>query len=351
MSHLYFASDNGSGIHADILAAIERANRGYCTAYGDDEYSERAVSALRSEFGADAEIFFTFNGTGANVVGLAAIARSFEAVICAEHSHIWSDECAAPEKFFGGKLIPIASSDGKLSPHAVAASMGENRGVHHAVPKVISITQASEWGTVYSRDEIADLARYAHDNDMLLHVDGARLANAAAHLGCTLGELTAELGVDVLSFGGTKNGLMLGEAVIFMRPELAENAGYLRKQTTQLASKMRFVAAQFEALMGNDLWRKNATHANAMAARLAAGVGAVQGIELCYPPAINALFVKIDPRFIAPLHEQSMFYMWDEGASIARWMTSFNTSATDVDEFIELIKQVSAKFATTRASA
>jgi threonine aldolase len=347
---LCFASDNASGIHPEILAAIERANTGHVVAYGNDPYTSRASDALRQAFGADAEVLFTFGGTGANVVGIASIARSFEAVFCADCSHIWADECAAPEKFFGGKLVPVPSQHGKITPEAIADSMGENRGVHHAVPKVVSITQPTEWGTVYRPDEIAAVADFAHANGMLLHVDGARLSNAAAALGTSLCAITSELGVDVLSFGGTKNGLMLGEAVIYFDPLLAANAGYLRKQATQLASKMRFIAVQFEAFLTDELWRRNALHANAMATRLAAAVAGIEGVELCCPVEINALFVKLDSRFIEALQAKSTFYLWNERDSIARWMTSFDTPAADVDAFAELLTEVSAGYYPARKS-
>ena len=337
---LFFASDNTSGVHPEILAAIARANHGFVKPYGDDPYTESAIGAMRAEFGERAEVFFTFNGTGANVVGLASVLRSFEAVYCADCSHIWSDECAAPEKFLGGKLVPVPSAYGKISPTAVAASMGEDRGVHHAVPKVISITQPTEWGTVYRPEEMQALADFAHERDMVLHVDGARLCNAAAALGTSLGAISTDVGVDVLSFGGTKNGLMGGEAIVFVDGALAQHAGYLRKQATQLASKMRFIAVQFEALLTDKLWRQNAAHANAMAARLADRVSDIDGIEFSCPVEINALFPRLKKSFVAPLQERCVFYLWDEKASIARWMTSFNTRPDDVDAFAEVINEI-----------
>jgi threonine aldolase len=348
---LYFASDNASGIHPDILRAIERANHGYVTAYGNDAYTASACAALRREFGAGTEIYFTFGGTGANVVGIASLARSFEAVYCADCAHIWADECAAPQKFFGGKLVPVPSVNGKITPAAIAQHIGENRGVHHTVPRVIAITQPTEWGTLYRPEEIAALADFAHARNMYVHVDGARLSNAAAALDCSLGAITRDAGVDVVSFGGTKNGLMLGEAIVFLNAALATNAGYLRKQATQLASKMRFIAVQFEALLTDELWRRNALHANAMAARLGAGIERISGVELVCPVEINALFVKLEPPMIEPLLRKSMFYLWDERESIARWMTSFDTTPQDVDAFIALVSEVSAKFVTQRRAA
>ena len=337
---LYFASDNTSGIHPEVMDAIERANHGYAKPYGEDPYTESAIDALRAAFGTRAEVFFTFGGTGANVVGIASVARSFEAVYCADCSHIWSDECAAPEKFIGGKLVPVPSVYGKISPSAVAASMGENRGVHHAAPKVISLTQPTEWGTVYRPEEMQALADFAHERGMYLHVDGARLSNAAAALETSLAAISTDVGVDVLSFGGTKNGLMGGEAIIFINSGLAKNAGYLRKQATQLSSKMRFISVQFAALLENELWRRNAIHANTMATRLADAVSDIDGVELTCPVEINALFPRLESSFIAPLQEQCVFYLWDANASIARWMTSFNTTTADVDAFAEIVRSL-----------
>ncbi|MDA0821346.1 MAG: beta-eliminating lyase-related protein [Proteobacteria bacterium] len=342
---LNFASDNCSGIHPKVLDAIARANHGFVKGYGDDPYTAAAIAALRNEFGKRAEVFFTFGGTGANVVGIASIARSFEAVFCADCSHIWADECAAPEKFFGGKLVPLPSVFGKITPETIAANSGESRGVHHAVPKVISITQPTEWGTIYRPEEIRALAEFAHARGMFLHVDGARLSNAAAALGCSLAAISCDVGVDVLSFGGTKNGLMGGEAIIFINPECAKDAAFLRKQATQLPSKMRFISVQFEAFLAAELWRTNAEHANAMAQRLANRVAEVEGVEFCCPVEINALFPKLNPTYLAELSARCEFYMWDKSASIARWMTSFNTAIEDVDTFANLILDVAARTA------
>ncbi|MFT4580912.1 MAG: threonine aldolase [Gammaproteobacteria bacterium] len=347
---LNFASDNCSGIHPKVLDAIARANHGFVQGYGDDPYTTAAVAALRREFGKQAEVLFTFGGTGANVVGIASITRSFEAVLCADCSHIWADECAAPEKFFGGKLIPVPSVFGKITPDIVAAHTGETRGVHHVVPRVISITQPTEWGTIYRPAEIQALADFAHNRGMFLHVDGARLSNAAAALGCSLAAISSDVGVDVLSFGGTKNGLMGGEAIIFINPECAKDAAFLRKQATQLPSKMRFISVQFEAFLEDNLWRTNAEHANAMARRLADLVVDVEGVELCCPVEINALFPKLDPAYLDALSEHCTFYMWDVGGSIARWMTSFNTTIEDVDSFANLIRDVAARTATSNAT-
>ncbi len=337
---LNFASDNCSGVHPDVLAAIGRANHGAVKAYGDDPYTESANAMFRHEFGEHSEVFFTFGGTGANVVGIASVARSFEAVFCADCSHIWSDECAAPEKFFGGKIVPVPSQFGKISVDAIVACMGENRGVHHAKPKVISITQPTEWGTLYRLDEIEALAQFAHSQGMIFHVDGARLSNAAAALGCSLAATSSDVGVDVLSFGGTKNGLLGGEALVFINPACASDAGFIRKQATQLASKMRFISVQFESLLTDELWRRNAKHANQMATRLAQQVENLPGVSFTSAVEVNALFPTLKQEYIAPLEEKCLFYMWDAGASIARWMTSFNTTPDDVDAFANSIREV-----------
>jgi threonine aldolase len=340
---LNFASDNCSGIHPDVLAAIGDANRGFVKAYGDDPYTASAHALFRREFGEQAEILFTFGGTGANVVGIASVARSFEAVFCADCSHLWSDECAAPEKFFGGKLVPVPAQFGKITVDSIISCIGENRGVHHAKPKVISLTQPTEWGTLYRLSEMQEIAAFAHANDMLLHVDGARLSNAAAALGCSLAATSSDVGVDILSFGGTKNGLMGGEAIVFINPVCARDAGFIRKQATQLASKMRFISVQFEAFLTNDLWRRNAEHANSMAARLADHLASVPGVSFTSPVEVNALFPTLERRYIAPLEQKSLFYMWDANASIARWMTSYNTTSDDVDAFANVIKDVAKR--------
>src|SRR5271167_130011 len=260
-----FASDNNASVHPEVLEAIRRANDGPAAAYGDDSHTESAVEKFREHFGSDVAVFFVFNGTAANVLSLQALTRPFHAVLCPESSHIYTDECGAPEKFTGCKLIPLAAPEGKLTVDAVSRAYHGIGDQHHVQPRVISITQATEVGTVYRPREIEALAKFAHDRKMFLHMDGARIANAAASLGLSLRQATRDLGVDVLSFGGTKNGLMGAEAVVFFRPELAENFQYVRKQGMQLASKMRFMSVQMEALLTNDLWRRNAEHANRMA--------------------------------------------------------------------------------------
>src|SRR5271156_5581013 len=258
-----FASDNNAVVHPEVLEALRRANEGHVVGYGSDPHTESAIRKFREEFGADVAVFFVFNGTAANVLSLQALTRPFHAVLCPELSHIYQDECGAPEKFTGCKLVPLAAPDGKLTVETVARAYHGIGDQHHAQPRVISITQSTEMGTVYRPEEIQALARFAHEHGMFLHMDGARIANAAAFLGQNLRQATRDLGVDVLSFGGTKNGIMGGEAVVFFHRELGHDFLYLRKQGMQLASKMRFIAAQFEALLTNDLWRRSAQHANA----------------------------------------------------------------------------------------
>lgn len=338
-----FASDNTAGVHPAIMAALARVNQGHCSAYGDDPHTRSAVEVFKRHFGEEIEVFFVFLGTGANVLGLRALARSHEAVICAESAHINVDECGAPEAFNGSKLIPIATTDGKLNFDAVAPHLHGFGVEHHAQPRVIAITQCTELGTVYTPTEIRSLADQAHAQGMYLHMDGARLANAAARLGTGLGELTRDSGVDVLSFGGTKNGLMFGEAVVFLKPELAAGFKYLRKQGMQLASKMRFIAAQFDALLEGDLWRRNAAHANAMAALLAEALKPIEGVKIIQPVETNVIFAELQPGHVETLQETHYFYLWDEARSEVRWMTAWDTTEAQVNAFVERIRAVTAR--------
>lgn len=335
-----FASDNTAGVHPEIMKALERVNVGHCSAYGEDTHTRSAVDVFKQHFGEEIEVFFVFLGTGANVLGLRALARSHEAVICAKSAHINVDECGAPEAFNGSKLIPVATADGKLTCDAVAPHLHGFGVEHHAQPRVVAITQSTELGTVYTQEEIRALADQVHDRNMYLHMDGARLVNAAARLGTGLGKLTRDTGVDVLSFGGTKNGLMFGEAVVFLKPELATGFKYLRKQGMQLASKMRFIAAQFEALLDGDLWRRNAAHANAMAALLAEKLQGLEGVRVTQPVETNVIFAELLPRHIEALQESHYFYLWDEVRSEVRWMTAWDTTQEQVSTFAEQIRAV-----------
>ncbi len=335
-----FASDNNAGIHPRVLKAISAANQGHVVGYGDDPYTAAAVRRFKQHFGPDIEVFIVFNGTAANCLSLMALTDSYHAVICTEAAHIYTDECGAPEKFTGCKLIPIPAPDGKLTVESVSHAYHGIGDQHHVQPRVISITQATEMGTVYQPDEIKALARFAHERDMFLHMDGARIANAAASLGLNLRQTTRDLGVDVLSFGGTKNGLMGAEAVVFFDKKLSRNFRYLRKQSMQLASKMRFISAQLDTLLSNHLWLKNAQHANRMARLLKKEVSKIPGVKIIYKVEANGVFAQIPRRAIAKLQKRYFFYVWNEEQSVVRWMCSFDTRADDVKKFADFVAEV-----------
>lgn len=337
-----FASDNNAGVHPKVLQAVAKVNQGHVVGYGDDPYTEAALREFRRHFGRDVEVFFVFNGTAANCLSLKALTESYNAVICAESSHIYTDECGAPAKFTGCQLIALPARDGKLTVDMVKHVYHGIGDQHHVQPKVISITQATEMGTVYKPREIRDLARFAHERDMFLHMDGARLANAAVSQELTLREATRDLGVDVLSFGGTKNGCMGAEAVVFFNPRLCRNFLYFRKQGMQLASKMRFIAAQFDALLSGNLWRKNAEHANAMAKLLEQEVSRIRKVKIVQSVDANGVFVQIPREAIARLQKQVFFYVWNEEESVVRWMCSFDTTEGDVKRFAKLVAKTVA---------
>ncbi len=332
-----FASDNNAGVHPEILDAIARANQGHVVAYGDDPYTRSAIKKFEEHFGSDIAVFFTFNGTGANVLSLQALTRSFQSVLCSAYAHIYCDECGAPEKHTGCKLIPLPHQDGKITLESVRQAYHGIGDQHHSQPRVISITQSTEMGTVYQPGEIQALARFAHEHDMFLHVDGARIANAAASLGQTLRQATRDLGVDVLSFGGTKNGILGGEAVVFFHPELSRDFLYLRTQSMQLASKMRFIAAQFEALLTNDLWRRSAEHANRMARLLEKEISRIPEVKVVWKVEANGVFAQIPRHSVEKIRQQYFFYTWMEEESIVRWMCSFDTTEDDIRNFASVV--------------
>ena len=334
-----FASDNNAGVHPEVLKAISDANRGHAVGYGDDSYTDAAVRKFKQQFGSDIEVFMVFNGTAANCLSLKALTDSYHAVICSESAHIYADECGAPEKFTGCKLLPIPTTDGKLTVESVSHAYHGIGDQHHVQPRVISITQATEMGTVYKAEEITALARFAHEREMFLHVDGARIANAAASLGVSLRQATRDLGVDVLSFGGTKNGAMGAEAVIFFDRKLCQDFLYLRKQGMQLASKMRFISAQFDALLTESLWLKNAQHANRMARLLKVQLGEIPQVKIIYTVEANGVFAKIPHRAIARLQKRYFFYVWNEQQSVVRWMCSFDTTEQDVRQFVKFVAE------------
>jgi threonine aldolase len=334
-----FASDNNAGVHVAVLKAVAQANLGHAVGYGDDVYTESAVHKFKQHFGRDIDVFMVFNGTAANCLSLKSLTDSYHAVICSEAAHIYTDECGAPEKFTGCKLIPIPAPDGKLTVESVSHAYHGIGDQHHVQPRVISITQATEMGTVYKPGEIKALARFAHQRGMFLHVDGARIANAAASLGQTLRQATRDLGVDVLSFGGTKNGAIGAEAVVFFDRTLSRNFLYLRKQGMQLASKMRFISAQFEALFAGELWLKNAQHANRMAQLLQKLLRKIPQVELVYRVEANGVFAKIPRPAIARLQKRYFFYVWNEAQSVVRWMCSFDTTEQDVRQFARFVAE------------
>jgi len=332
-----FASDNNAGVHREVIEAITRANQGHVIAYGDDPYTQSAIAKFHEHFGSGIEVFFTFNGTGANVLGLLALNRPYHAVLCSDYAHIYTDECAAPEKHIGCKLIPLAHQDGKIAVEQVRHAYHGIGDQHHVQARVISITQSTEMGTVYQASEVRALADFAHERDMFLHMDGARIANAAVGLGQTLRQATRDLGVDVLSFGGTKNGIMGGEAVVFFNPSLATDFLYLRKQGMQLASKMRFIAVQFEALLTNDLWRRSAEHANRMAGVLEVELRKIPQVRIAWKVESNGVFVQVPRGAIEKIKEQYFFYPWIEEECIVRWMCSFDTTEEDITDFVKAV--------------
>jgi threonine aldolase len=334
-----FASDNNAGVHPEILEAIARANQGHVVAYGDDPYTRSSIKKFEDSFGPEIEVFFTFNGTGANVLSLQALNRPYHAVLCSEYAHIYTDECGAPEKHTGCKLIPLPHEDGKITLESVRHAYHGIGDQHHVQARVISITQSTEMGTVYQPDEIKALAGFAHDHGMFLHMDGARIANAAATLGQSLRQATRDLGVDVLSFGGTKNGIMGGEAVVFFNRQLGKDFLYLRKQGMQLASKMRFIAAQFEALLTNDLWRRSAEHANRMARLLEKEISLIPSVKVIWQVQANGVFAQIPRHAVEKIKEKYFFYMWIEEECIVRWMCSFDTTAEDIKDFAQVVAE------------
>lgn len=333
-----FASDNNAGVHPDIMQAIVNANHGHVLGYGDDPYTTKARERFRQEFGDDTEVFFVFLGTGANVLGLKASTESFQAILCAESAHIMEDECGAPERFTGCKLIPIPTEDGKLTVEMVKKHVYGIDFEHHSQPRVISVTQATELGTVYSIDELKALTSYAHSQGMVVHMDGARIANAAVSLDVSLRAVTRDAGIDVLSFGGTKNGLMYGEAVVFFNTSLARNFKYIRKQGMQLASKMRFISVQFDRMLQDELWSKNARHSNRMAKILADELSTVPEIKITQKVQANGVFAIVPEDIVPALQKEYFFYVWNETTSEVRWMTSFDTSEEDVHSFVNLVK-------------
>ncbi len=334
-----FASDNNAGVHPEIMKAMTAVNDGHTIAYGDDPYTASALRKIKQVFGENVNPYFVFIGTAANVLGLDAMTKPYHSIICAETSHIHEDECGAPERWTGCKLLSVETSDGKLTVEAIAKYVYGIGFEHHSQPRVISITQSTEMGTVYSIKEIREIAEYAHSNNMYLHMDGARISNAAAFLDVGFKEFTRDAGVDVLSFGGTKNGLMYGEAILFFDTSLAEDFKFLRKQGMQLASKMRFISAQFERFLDEEIWLKNANHANRMAGILANEIDEIKRVKITQAVQSNAVFAIIPKEIIQDLQKEYFFYVWNEATGEVRWMCSFDTTEDDVTKFAAIIRK------------
>ena len=334
-----FASDNNAGVHPLILAELNNINSGHVLGYGADYYTERAIELFKEQFGMDTETYFVFTGTAANVLGLCSIARSWNSVITASTAHIEEDECGAPEKFIGCKVLTVDTTNGKISTGMIEKHMHGFDFEHHSQPKIISITQCSEMGTVYTPEEISKLSDFAHSRGMYLHMDGARIANASVSLNLPFKAFTTDSGVDVLSFGGTKNGMMYGEAVCFLQKGLSNDFRYIRKQGMHLASKMRFISAQYIAYFRDDLWKKCATHSNSMAKILEEKICNLSQIRITQPVQANGVFV-IMPQIVAEkISSTFFFYPWDEDISEYRLMTSWDTTEDDIDGFVALLKR------------
>jgi len=334
-----FASDNYSGIHPEVFEAIQRANAQHQISYGDDQFTEETNKLFEKLFG-KVSVLYTFNGTGANVTCLKCCTLPFQAVVCSEYAHILADECGAPTQSIGCSLLPLKTNDGKLTPDMIKPLLNRIGNVHNTQPKVISISQSTELGTVYTIKELKALCDFAHANGMYVHLDGARISNAVAALGVSLKEATVDCGIDIMSFGGTKNGLMIGEAVLIFNEELKANAPYFHKQTGQLFSKNRFIAAQFGALLTNDLWLRMATHANEMARLLATKVGELPEVQITRSVDANAVFAIIPVEVIQSLRSQYPFYEWDAETHEQRWMCSFDTTEEEVIGFVNALKEL-----------
>lgn len=339
------ASDNYSGVHPEVMEALRAANAGHAISYGADDYTSRAVDKFKSFFGDGIEAFLVYNGTGANILGLTATTKSFNSIICAEGAHINVDESTAPEKFLGCKLLTLPAADGKITAAQVQERIQRVGDQHHPQVKVVSISQASEYGTVYTPAEIKAISQVTKANGLLLHMDGSRISNAAVTLGQSLRSVSRDAGVDVLSFGGTKNGMMFGEAVIFFNPGLAGDFLYLRKQAMQLHSKMRFIAAQFEVMLSNDLWKRNATHTNRMATLLGKALKEIPGITITQKIEANGVFAVMPMNIIEPLQQDYPFYVWNEKLNEVRLMCSWDTTEGEIGQFVTRVRALMANIA------
>jgi threonine aldolase len=339
MNHT-FGSDNYSGVHPEIMEALNRANEGHATSYGADEYTAKAIEKFKEYLGDDIEVYFVYNGTGANVLGLSSLVRPYHGIICSELAHIHVDESTATETFIGCRQITLPTTDGKIYPDDIEAKIQRLDDQHHPQARVISISQPTEYGTVYTIEELKGISAVAKKYDLYFHMDGARISNAAVSLNKSFREFTRDIGVDVLSFGGTKNGMMFGEAIIFFRKELATDFKYIRKQGMQLHSKMRFIGAQFEAFLSNNYWKRNGSHSNSMAKFLADELSRIPQLEITQPVDANGVFVKIPAELIPRLQEAQFFYVWTERISEARLMCSFDSRKEDVENFVGKLKEL-----------
>ncbi len=339
MSIRGFGSDNFSGVLPEVFNALKEAAYGHQHSYGEDRYTEKATEDFKKIFGEKIEVYFVYNGTGANIVSLSAFTRSYHAVICAETAHINADECGAIQKQAGCKLLTVPTFDGKLNVGLIQNHMHGFGEQHHSQPIIISLTQCTELGTVYTPQELKEICDFAHAHGLFVHMDGARLSNAVAYLGCDPTDITVKAGIDVLSFGGTKNGMMFGEAVIFFNTSHCADVKYIRKQAMQLHSKSRFIAAQFSAILKNELWLKTAGHANRMAQKLATEAAFIPGIKITQEVEANEVFAIIPRDKITILQEKCFFYVWDENASEVRWVCSFDTTESDIIEFVNLLRE------------
>lgn len=335
-----FGSDNHSGIHPQIFASLATANVEHAPSYGTDPWTEAAIEEFRRHFGPEAQVFFVFNGTAANVTALRAMLRPYQAVFCSDVSHLNLDECGAPEFIAGCKLIPVPSINGKISVADLEKHFVRRGDQHFSQAQMLSLTQPTELGTVYSIEEMKTLIDWAHAKKLLVHIDGARLANAASYLKKTFQEITTDLGVDVVSFGGTKNGLMMGEAVVILNPSLAKDFKFIRKQSCQLPSKSRFIACQFQAYLQNNLWQKIAQHSHARALELYHAVKDLPQVQVRAVPQSNAVFATIPAPWVKKLREHYFFYVWDENTFECRWMTSWDTETSDIEGFATLLKEL-----------
>ncbi len=342
MKNRTLASDNYAGVHPEVMDALLRANHGHAGSYGADEYTDRTTKIFKTLFGDSTVVYFAYNGTGANVLGLSAVTHSFHSIICSDLAHINVDESTAPEKFTGCKLLTIPTTDGKIYPDQIEDKILRVDDQHHPQAKVISISQSTEYATLYSTSEVKAISAIAKKHNLFLHMDGSRIANAATSLQEDFKSFTKDAGVDVLSFGGTKNGMMFGEAVLFFNPELATYMKFIRKQGMQLHSKMRFISAQFEALLSNNLWKRNAEHSNNMAKLLEGELRKNKSVSITQKVEANGVFVTIPPAIIPTLQQEHFFYVWNDKTSEARLMCSFDTTEEDILNFSKRLNSLTS---------